>query len=91
MLHRLEPVCFGEIDRALLEQVRHDATCQAVAEPFMRDLPPMSAGIRHAHLMLQRRMILMAEARLLFKDFTPFEMQIRELCGIQPGMRKLSR
>jgi hypothetical protein len=92
MLHRLEPGCFGAIEQALLEQVRHEASCQAIAEPFMRGLPPMAApGIQHAHLMLQRRLVLMAEARELFVEMSPFEMQIRALCSMQPGQRKLSR
>jgi hypothetical protein len=91
MQHRLEPGSFGEIENALLEQVRHEASCQAIAEPFMRGLPPMTVGVRHAHVMLQRRLILLAEARLLFHDFTPHEMEIRELCGIPHGSRKLSR
>jgi len=91
MLHRLAPGCFPDIKIALLETVRHEASTQAIAEPFMRGLPPMLAGVRHAHLMLQRRLILIAEGQLLFEDFTPFEAQIREVCGLQPGLRKLSR
>jgi hypothetical protein len=92
MLHRLEPGCFGDIEQALLEQVRHDALCQAIAEPFMRGLPSMVApGTHHTYGMLQRRLILLAEARELFREMSPFELQIRALCSIQPGRRKLSR
>lgn len=89
MPNGLEPPCFGPIADALLEQIRHEASCQAIAEPFMRGLPPLCRGVIDSHRLLQRRLVLMAEAQRLFAIMAPFEHAIRGVAAIVPGMRKV--
>lgn len=81
----LEPPCFREISDALLEQVRWDIRREAIAEPFMAGFPMPIPGMEHAHLMLQRRLLLIAEAQRLFTLMAPYEWGIRSLVGVQFG------
>lgn len=89
----LEAGCFEFIAEALLEQVRHDAACEAVMEPFFNDLPKLTfaPGIVDAHKAVQRRMVLMAEAQRLFALMAPHEAAIRVLAGIAAGGRKVGK
>lgn len=86
----LEPPCFKLMADALLEQVRHEASCQAIAEPFMRGLPASAPGVQHSFQMLQRRLVLMAEAQRLLELMAPYEDAIRTLAQIVPGTRRVS-
>lgn len=89
----LEAPCFDFIAEALLEQLRHEAICEAIVEPFFNGIPDLacSQGIRDAHKVVQRRLVLMAEAQRLFALMAPHETAIRSLAGIAPGARKVGK
>lgn len=89
MPEEVPPPTFAEISAALLELVRHEAACQEIAEPFMASLPVHAPGIEHAHKMLQRRLVLMAEAQRLFALMVPKELEIRGILGLTSASRKL--
>jgi hypothetical protein len=89
MSNGLQPPCFKLIADALLEQVRHEASCQAIVEPFFTHMPVAAPGMLNAHKLLQRRLVLMAEAQRLFEIMAPYEDAIRHLAQVAPGERKL--
>lgn len=80
----VEEPTFAEMRDELLAWVRHEAALAEFAEPFMAGIPVSAPGMRHAHSLMARRLVVFAATYKALAMMVPHEEAHRVLMAMRP-------